>query len=449
MGLGKTIEVIAYLLHEQNSLPVPVLETNLNENARKRSAKGSSVRLEGHKSEKQTKQKTKGHQLEPCATNSSLIICPMSVVGNWRKELAKFAPSLKTFVHHGNARPGGSIFEELIKDCDAVITTYAIALRDRELLQRVRWRHLILDEAQNIKNYYAKQTQAIRGLECAGKIALTGTPVENHLTELWSILDFLNPGYLGGYEAFSRQFVVPVEKHRDPERTELLQKIVQPFILRRLKTDKNIIKDLPEKMEFEVYCNLTQEQASLYEAIVQDMLEQINQAEGIQRKGLVLASLMKLKQVCNHPALFLHDGSQIDKRSGKLSRLEEIIREILDVGEKVLIFTQFSEMGQMLKDHLQRTLQVEVLFLYGQTSQKQRELMIERFQQNSRGAPVFIISLKAGGLGLNLTAANHVIHFDRWWNPAVENQATDRVFRIGQTKNVQVHKFICSGTVED
>ena len=449
MGLGKTIEVIAYLLHEQNLRPVPETETNSNKNARKGSAKESSGRAQGQKSENRTKQRSRGRQSEQCETNPSLIICPMSVVGNWRKELSKFAPSLKTFIHHGNERPSGGAFHEQIKNYDVVITTYAITLRDRDMLQQVRWRHLILDEAQNIKNFYAKQTQAIRSLECAGKIALTGTPVENRLTELWSILDFLNPGYLGGQDTFSKQFVVPIEKHRDPERTELLQKIVQPFILRRLKTDKKIIKDLPKKMEFDVYCNLTQEQASLYEAIVQDMLEQINRAEGIRRKGLVLASLVKLKQVCNHPALYLHDGSQVEKRSGKLQRLEEIVRDILDAGEKVLIFTQFSEMGQLLKNYLQRTLQVEVLFLYGQTSQKQRELMVERFQQEAHGAAIFIISLKAGGLGLNLTAANHVIHFDRWWNPAVENQATDRAFRIGQTKNVQVHKFICGGTVED
>ncbi len=449
MGLGKTIEVIAYLLHEQDSLRNKIPEKNQRRIHRKSSSNGSQTGREGKNARSRATQERRGNQQELGASNPSLIICPMSVVGNWRKEIAKFAPSIKTFVHHGNDRPSGSVFYESVKDFDVVITTYALALRDRALLEKVPWRHLILDEAQNIKNFYAKQSQAIRTFECGGKIALTGTPVENNLMELWSILDFLNPGYLGGHDAFSKQFVVPIQKRQDSVQKELLQKIVQPFILRRLKTDKKIIKDLPEKMEFDVYCNLTQEQASLYEAIVQDMLGQINRADGIQRKGLVLASLMKLKQVCNHPALFLHDRSQIEKRSGKLMRLEEMVEEILEVREKVLIFTQFSEMGQMLKDHLQRILQVEVLFLYGQTSQKQRDLMIERFQQGARGAPIFIISLKAGGLGLNLTAANHVIHFDRWWNPAVENQATDRAYRIGQTKNVQVHKFICSGTVED
>jgi SNF2 family DNA or RNA helicase len=242
---------------------------------------------------------------------------------------------------------------------------------------------------------------------------------------------------------------LPIEKYRKKERAEMLLRIIQPFVIRRVKTDPKIIKDLPEKMEMKVYYNLTREQASLYEAEVTEMLGRIEESEGIERKGLVLATLMKLKQICNHPALFLQDGSVLEGRSGKLARLEEMLEEVLAEGDKALIFTQFAGMGVMLRHYLQDKLGCETLFLYGGTPKKQRDAMIQRFQNDHYGPPLFILSLKAGGFGLNLTAANHVFHFDRWWNPAVENQATDRVFRIGQIKNVQVHKFICIGTLEE
>jgi SNF2 family DNA or RNA helicase len=276
---------------------------------------------------------------------------------------------------------------------------------------------------------------------------MTGTPVENRLSELWSIMDFLNPGYLGNAKEFRSRLAQPIEKYRDPERAGTLRRLIQPYVLRRLKTDRTIIEDLPEKTESRVYCHLTTEQATLYEAVVKEMLVQIEHADGIQRRGLVLATLMKLKQICNHPAQFMQDASALAERSGKLARLEAMIEELLSEGDQALIFTQFAEMGRMLRLRLQQTAGREVLFLHGGTPKRQRDAMVERFQQ---GEPaLFVLSIKAGGLGLNLTAANHVFHFDRWWNPAVENQATDRAFRIGQRRNVQVHKFVCVGTLEE
>jgi len=260
-------------------------------------------------------------------------------------------------------------------------------------------------------------------------------------------MDFLNPGYLGSSEAFRKSYVLPIEKYRNQGRSESLRSIIQPFILRRLKTDPTVIQDLPEKMEMKVNYNLTSEQASLYAAVVEDMLGRIESLDGIQRRGQILAALTKLKQICNHPALFLQDASSLDGRSGKLSRLEEMLYEAAAVGDRSLIFTQFAAMGAMLRHHLQEKLGVEALFLHGKTSRKKRDEMIARFQEGR--SPIFILSLKAGGFGLNLTAANHVFHFDRWWNPAVENQATDRAFRIGQKKNVFVHKFVCLGTLEE
>ncbi len=379
----------------------------------------------------------------------TLLICPMSIVGNWHREVQRFAPSLKVMIHHGHERLSGEAFAQEAKQHDIVITTYALALRDKEHLSLIDWEYVVVDEAQNIKNESAKQTQAIKSINGTHKIALTGTPVENRLSELWSIMEFLNPGYLGSAKDFSGKFAVPIEKYHDADRAETLKKVIQPFVLRRLKTDKSIISDLPDKMEMKVYCNLTQEQASLYEAVVKEMMEKIEAADGIERKGLVLSTIMKLKQVCNHPAHFVADGSSLHGRSGKLARLEEMLEEVLAAGDKALIFSQFAEMGGMLRQYLQETLGCEVLFLHGGTSKKQRDLMVQRFQNEQRGAPIFILSLKAGGVGLNLTAANHVFHFDRWWNPAVENQATDRAFRIGQTKNVQVHKFISVGTMEE
>jgi SNF2 family DNA or RNA helicase len=262
-------------------------------------------------------------------------------------------------------------------------------------------------------------------------------------------MDFLNPGYLGSARDFHTRFAIPVERYRDAGQSETLKRLIGPLVLRRLKTDKSIIADLPDKLEMNVLCNLTQEQATLYQAVVKDMLARIEAAEGVERRGLVLATLMKLKQVCNHPAHFLGDGSALPGRSGKLARLEEMLEEALAAGDKALIFTQFAEMGEKLRAHAQARFGREALFLHGGTTRKQRDEMVQRFQGGPRGPSLFILSIKAGGVGLNLTAANRVFHFDRWWNPAVENQATDRAFRIGQTRNVQVHKFVCVGTLEE
>ena len=306
-----------------------------------------------------------------------------------------------------------------------------------------------MDEAQNIKNPGTRQSQAAKRIPADYRIALTGTPVENNVGDLWSLMDFLNPGLLGRQAAFKQTFFRPIQIWRDPDAAERLRKLTGPFILRRLKTDRAIISDLPEKIEQKEFCTLTREQASLYQAVLDDMQEKLEQAEGIQRRGLVLATLSKLKQVCNHPAQFMGDGSSLDGRSGKLSRLEEILAEIREQRERTLIFTQFARMGGLLQHHLQELFGREVFFLHGGIPKKKRDTMVERFQNEPEGPDVFILSVKAGGTGLTLTRANHVFHFDRWWNPAVENQATDRVFRIGQSRNVLVHKFVVAGTLEE
>ncbi len=389
------------------------------------------------------------------ATQPALLICPTSVVGNWRREIERFAPDLAVWIHQGNLRLQGDAFVAEAMRHDLVITSYALARRDAELLQRVSWRGVILDEAQNIKNPGAKQSQVIRALPAGFRLALTGTPVENRLSELWSIMHFLNPGYLGSQERFRQHFARPIERHGDEEAARRLRSLVGPFILRRVKTDPRVIQDLPEKLEMKVYCNLSEEQATLYEAIVQEALSQLDETEGLARRGQILAMLMKLKQVCNHPALFLHQaggrimpGDELAGRSGKFDRLREMLEEAIAAGDRALVFTQFAEMGQLLHGYLQQALGYPVLFLHGDTPAAQRDRMVARFQSEG-GPPIFILSLKAGGTGLNLTQANHVFHFDRWWNPAVEDQATDRAFRIGQTRNVQVHKFISLGTLEE
>ena len=378
----------------------------------------------------------------------TLLVCPMSVVGNWEREAERFAPALRVIVHHGADRLKGRGFATAARRADLVITTYALATRDRETLATVKWERIALDEAQNIKTSDAKQTRAIRSLPARHRVALTGTPVENRLTELHSIMDFLNPGLLGPAAMFKRCYATPIERWRDQRATDRLREATGPFILRRLKTDKSIIGDLPDKIEMRVDCHLTKEQATLYQAVVDEMLEKAEHATGIERSGIILAALMKLKQVCNHPAHLLKDRSDLIGRSGKLARLEEILAEALAEGDKALCFTQFAEFGHALRAHLQERVGREVLFLHGGTSKPGRDEMVKRFQSES-GPPLFVLSLKAGGTGLNLTAANHVVHFDRWWNPAVEDQATDRAFRIGQGKNVQVRKLTCVGTVEE
>jgi len=411
MGLGKTIEFIAFLLHlkEQNSLENPVL-----------------------------------------------LVCPTSVLGNWEREVKKFSPTLNVIVHHGDKRAKGNNFAKVIQDKNLVITSYPLTFRDQKELQGVTWQGLVLDEAQNIKNPDAKQSKTIKNINASFKIALTGTPVENRLSELWSIMDFLNPGYLGQRLFFQRRFAIPIEKYGDTDSLKILRSLVQPFILRRLKTDKDIIQDLPEKQENIVFCPLTTEQATLYQKIVDDSLAKIDDAEGIQRRGMILALLVKLKQLCNHPVLIeakVKNSKKSDiiktQYSGKLQRLTEMLDEVLAEGDRALIFTQFAEWGKVLQPYLEDYFNREILFLYGSTSKNKREEMIDRFQNDPQAPPIMILSLKAGGVGLNLTRANHVFHFDRWWNPAVENQATDRVFRIGQTRNVQVHKFVCTGTLEE
>jgi SNF2 family DNA or RNA helicase len=408
MGLGKTIQALALLLHQR---------------------------------EQDTRQAP------------ALLVCPTSVVSNWQHEAQRFAPTLRVLVHQGPARKQGKSFARAAQKHDLVLTSYPLLQRDRDTLTAVSWGTVILDEAQNIKNASTKQAQAARALPSAHRIALTGTPVENRLTELWSMLSFLNPGYLGSEAAFRRTFARPIERTSDAQATARLKQLTMPFILRRLKTDTRIINDLPEKIEQKEYCTLTPEQVTLYEAVVQDALQQIDDTDRsespqIKRHGQVLAMLTKLKQVCNHPAQFLKDGSALDGRSGKLTRLLDLLGTITDAGERVLIFTQFAAFGELLRGYLRERLYEDVLFLHGGTPARERDALIRRFQAPG-GPAVFVLSIKAGGTGLNLTAASHVIHIDRWWNPAVENQATDRAFRIGQQRTVQVHTFMCAGTLEE
>jgi len=408
MGLGKTIQLLALLLAER---------------APGRMKRGSTP-------------------------GPTLLICPMSVVGNWRRETERFAPGIRIHVHHGAGRPAGKAFHAVVHDVDLVITTYALATRDQELLLSIDWHRIALDEAQNIKNSQTRQTRAIRSLRAPRRVALTGTPVENRLSELWSIMQFLNPGLLGSHKSFRKTFATPIERYRDEERAHILRRLCGPFMLRRLKTDRAIIRDLPDKLEMKVLCHLTPEQATLYQAVLDDVMERIAASEGMERRGLVLSALTRLKQVCNHPAQLLKDRSAFEGRSGKLMRLEEILEEVIASGDRALVFTQYTALGEMLRPHLQRRLGREVAYLHGGTSRKARDAMVERFQGDD-GPPLFLLSLKAGGTGLNLTAANHVVHFDRWWNPAVEQQATDRAFRIGQHRDVQVRKLICVGTLEE
>ena len=378
----------------------------------------------------------------------TLLVCPMSLVGNWEREAARFAPALRVHVHHGKERPRGDEFREVVAASDLVITTYGLVIRDVDELRELSWRRVLLDEAQAVKNAATRGAVAVRSLPAAHRFAVTGTPVENRLGDLWSLMEFANPGLLGTSKIFKERFANPIERHGDDAAAARLRSVSQPFLLRRLKTDTSIITDLPEKIEMEVVCSLTREQASLYQAVVTDMMTRIEETEGIERKGLVLATMTKLKQVCNHPAQFLRDGSRLSGRSGKLARLEETLDEVLASGEKALLFTQYTEFGEMLRTHLGGRFHQEVAFLRGSQSKLARDQMVTRFQEPG-GPSLFVLSLKAGGTGLTLTAANHVFHVDRWWNPAVEDQATDRAFRIGQSKSVQVRKLVCAGTLEE
>ena len=381
----------------------------------------------------------------------TLLVAPTSVIGNWKKEIERFAPSLRAFIHHGIMRlQDAERFRHTCLDHDVVITSYALARKDEKLLSSVHWRRVVLDEAQNIKNPLSAQTKAVLKLSAEHRLALTGTPVENRLLDLWSIFNFLNPGYLGKQSQFRQRYELPVQRDSDPQRAETLKRLIEPFVLRRVKTDPDIIRDLPDKVENRQFCNLCQEQASLYEAVVREVEQRLGGSEGIDRQGLILSTLMRLKQICNHPAQFLHDGSPFTvERSPKLERLGAMLGEVIGEGESALVFTQFAEIGGLLEKHLRETLDCPVFYLHGGVPAARRERMIAEFQDPDTGPGVFVLSLRAGGVGITLTKANHVFHFDRWWNPAVEDQATDRAFRIGQKKNVFVHKFVTLGTLEE
>jgi non-specific serine/threonine protein kinase len=379
---------------------------------------------------------------------SSLLVAPASLLANWTAEIERFAPTLTVIVAHPSAMTAAEIKtldRDRIAGVDLVITSYGALLRVPALLA-TPWRLAILDEAQAIKTPGAKQTRAAKQIDARARIALTGTPVENRLGDLWSIFDFLNPGLLGSGKAFAT-FTKRLASQPHNSYTPL-RALVRPYILRRLKTDKSVIADLPDKTEVRAFCSLTRKQAALYQQSVTDLAIDLERAEGIKRRGLVLASLMRLKQICNHPSQWLGDGAWREADSGKLARLREIAEVIAAKQEKVLVFTQFREVTAPLAAFLESVFGRPGLVLHGGTAVGKRQPLVRQFQEDER-VPFFVISLKAGGAGLNLTAASHVVHFDRWWNPAVENQATDRAFRIGQAKNVLVHKFVCRGTVEE
>jgi non-specific serine/threonine protein kinase len=404
MGLGKTIQVLSLLL---------VLKNEAGENRK------------------------------PC-----LLVAPASLLANWATEIVRFAPSLKTVVVHPSAapaeKPKADDTDSLV-GVDLVITSYGFLARS-PWLGTTLWRLVVLDEAQAIKNPAAKQTKIVKQLRADTRIALTGTPIENRLGDLWSIFDFINPGLLGSSKQFSSFVKRLADRQHNPYGP--LRDLVSPYILRRLKTDKSIIADLPDKTEVKAFCPLSRKQAALYQQAVQELTDHLENVDGMQRRGIVLAFLMRLKQICNHPSQWLGDGAWTEEDSGKLARLRDIAEVVAARQEKALIFTQFQEMTAPLAAFLGSVFGRPGLVLHGQTGIKKRRELVRQFQEDDN-VPFFVLSLKAGGAGLNLTAASHVIHFDRWWNPAVENQATDRAFRIGQTKNVLVHKFICRGTVED
>lgn len=408
MGLGKTVQLITYLLHT-----VYTLQEN----------------------------------------KPSLIVCPTSVVGNWQKELTRFAPDLNVYTHYGAKRLKG---EELTAFLAAerphiMLSTYGTVTQDAEELQFIDWSTVALDEAQNIKNMQTQQSRAIRKLKGVHHIALTGTPVENRLSELWAIFDFIHKGYLGSYGKFSEQFILPIERDESESHKHVLRMKIRPFLLRRSKRDPELQLNLPEKQETQEFCALTTEQAALYEGYIQDTLAQLEELSGFEKKGRILKMLNKLKQLCNHPALYLKepfdDAQAMVSRSVKLKRIIEITKEIIENGEQCLIFTQYIGMGNLIQHCLSELYDIDVPFLTGSMPKQQRDNLVDAFQAGE--FPVFLLSLKAGGTGLNLTGASHVLHADRWWNPAVENQATDRAYRIGQTQFVQVHKFVTIGTVEE
>ncbi|HLQ43734.1 MAG TPA: DEAD/DEAH box helicase, partial [Planctomycetaceae bacterium] len=393
-------------------------------------------------------------QLKRSALECSLLIVPASLVGNWRQEIERFAPSLRALYLH-RSECDAETFDRVVKaparelrDFDVVVTTYNTARRG-EWLREMKWRLVVLDEAQAIKNAGAAQTKAVKKLNASGRIVLTGTPVENHLGDLWSLFDFCSPGLLGSATQF-KEFVKRLNKQQDAAAFGALRRLVQPYILRRMKTDPNIVPDLPEKTEMRAECGLSKKQAVLYEQAVKELQRRLKlpETEGMARRGLVLSVLMQLKQICNHPSQYLSDAGYSPVDSSKFQRLEQICEPIIERQERMLVFTQFQQLTQPLADFLATVFHRPGLVLHGGTPVAKRKDLVKHFQSDD-GPPFFVISLKAGGTGLNLTAASHVVHFDRWWNPAVENQATDRAFRIGQKRNVLVHKFVCRGTVEE
>ncbi|WP_050616549.1 DEAD/DEAH box helicase [Bacillus testis] len=414
MGLGKTVQIISYLLAIQNE-----------------------------------KQPRSALHPDMPHTKTALIVCPTSVLGNWQKELERFAPSLKTALYYGPQRPKGADFQAFVQENDVILTSYGMTHIDAEDMASLYWNAVIIDEAQNIKNASTKQSRSVRKLRGAHHIALTGTPMENRLSELWAIFDFINKGYLGSLGKFQDRFVSAIEREGDREKVKELQRIIQPFLLRRTKKDKEVALNLPDKVEQKEFVPLTSEQASLYEQLIKDTFAHMEKLNAFERKGMILQMIGRLKQLCNHPALYLKEEVPHDVRvrSAKMDKLYELVDSVMEQQESCLIFTQYIGMGNMIQSLLEKAYGHRVPFLNGSLGKKQRDSMIEGFQNGE--FPIFILSLKAGGTGLNLTAANHVIHYDRWWNPAVENQATDRAYRIGQNRFVHVHKLICTGTLEE
>ncbi len=461
MGLGKTVQLLALLAWEREvSLPPEPL-VPAPEAAPQGSPQDPAVLADPAQPGAGVSTTPSEHVIQRPEPNHShgvpptLLLVPMSVVGNWLHETKRFCPHLRVLLHHGPLRLQNDVFIEKAGESDLIVTTYALANRDRDTIARIKWGRIVLDEAQYIKNPLAKQSQAVRSFDAIQRVALTGTPVENRLTELWSIMDFLNPGYLGSSNGFRSKFAVPIERYHDKARGEQLRGLIRPFILRRLKTDPTVVSDLPQKVETKEFSHLTSMQAQMYEQCVKRMLSEVDEAEGMQRRGLVLSTLIKLKQICNHPMQAnkgADDASRLivdPTQSGKCIRMLEMLDEVIAEGDQSLVFTQFREMGKLLESMIAHRFGKDVLFIHGGTTQPQRQAIIERFQRADGTCPVLLLSLRAGGVGLNLTAATHVFHFDRWWNPAVENQATDRAYRIGQTRTVQVHKFIVRGTLEE
>ena len=381
----------------------------------------------------------------------TLLVAPTSVLGNWQREASRFAPSLSSMIHHGPRRAKvKKHFRASIRGVDVVIASFGVARLDVTTLSSIAWHRVVVDESQNIKNPTAAVTKAVRRFKAPRRTALTGTPVENRLMDLWSLFSFINPGFLGTMTDFRKSVERPIMRDRDRAAASRLRGMVQPFILRRMKTDKEIIRDLPDKVEQNAICNLTPEQATLYEAVVRKLEKSIEEAEGIARQGLMLSTLTRLKQICNHPAQFLQDGSAFAPgRSHKLARVCEMLDEVEAENESVLVFTQFAEVGKSLEELFRKRYGGAVYYLHGGTPRARREHMVAEFQNPDTERAIFVLSLRAGGTGITLTRANHVIHFDRWWNPAVEDQATDRAYRIGQKKRVMVHKMVTMGTLEE